>query len=130
MVSGVPDLSLPEIIETYWNVNHDSTGIKRRDCTEIIETYWNVNVIERAIEDNLTGNNRNILECKYRHLSQSCLPENEIIETYWNVNIERYAIRWHMGFRNNRNILECKFCFAHLLLHSLLRNNRNILECK
>ena len=112
MVSGVPDLSLPEIIETYWNVNHDSTGIKRRDCTEIIETYWNVNVIERAIEDNLTGNNRNILECKFFRIS-SAFPEiAEIIETYWNVNckmlqfqdsshIEIIETYWNVNWRES-----------------------------
>ena len=54
------------------------------------------------------GNNRNILECKFRKSNR----------TYNRVD------------GNNRNILECKFRFIGDKENANTGNNRNILECK
>ncbi len=59
---------MPEIIETYWNVNFLTVNLLNLKDAEIIETYWNVNF--------LTVNLLN-------------LKDAEIIETYWNVNSGR-----------------------------------------
>ena len=75
-----------EIIETYWNVNNNSTENFTAAQNEIIETYWNVNLICILYLFRL-----------YR----------EIIETYWNVNFVAKLKRPSL-LRNNRNILECK----------------------
>ncbi len=54
-----------EIIETYWNVNYAHVNTDLQGTAEIIETYWNVNITAVAITAvAITGNNRNILECK------------------------------------------------------------------
>ena len=53
-----------EIIETYWNVNNNSTENFTAAQNEIIETYWNVNFVAKLKRPSLLRNNRNILECK------------------------------------------------------------------
>ena len=54
---------------------------------EIIETYWNVNAAFIPISTaSLAGNNRNILECKSEQKEIWDKQTREIIETYWNVN--------------------------------------------
>ena len=76
-----------EIIETYWNVNYAHVNTDLQGTAEIIETYWNVNITAVAITAvAITGNNRNILECK-----------SETLE-----DVDKKADG------NNRNILECK----------------------
>ena len=88
MVAGVPDLSLPVLIETYWNVKHSLTMQKSVSLLVLIETYWNVKVIE----------DRNALTV-----------ESVLIETYWNVKI-LYSLGTLPIISINRNILECKVC--------------------
>ena len=58
-----------EIIETYWNVKKTTALEERCSNSEIIETYWNVKEVRYSQGGNATcGNNRNILECKVKHL--------------------------------------------------------------
>ena len=57
----------------------------------------------------MSGNNRNILECKCLKLQDtSDISDREIIETYWNVNQGYAKVLETDATRNNRNILECK----------------------
>ena len=77
----------PEIIETYWNVNKGGIGKTTTSDSgnnrNILECKWKSNT-EHFLGD--IRNNRNILECKSILLQTDHLPAPEIIETYWNVN--------------------------------------------
>ena len=56
----------------------------------LIETLWNVNIFPASAEISASfGINRNIVECKSRHmyvLPRGCAV---LIETLWNVNTKR-----------------------------------------
>ena len=63
------------------------TVLSSAPCAEIIETYWNVNVFFVFFPlFSSSGNNRNILECKFWQFVTLGICSEEIIETYWNVN--------------------------------------------
>ena len=65
---------------------------------EIIETYWNVNTVNSVKrEDGVSGNNRNILECKCALSSWTFCIASEIIETYWNVNEKWGSLQWDVA---------------------------------
>ena len=99
---------MSEIIETYWNVNVAQLKCMLTSKSEIIETYWNVNFFPDYVCMTTSGNNRNILECKFYMPCSDVFCSHEIIETYWNVNegMEEYIKSVAKG--NNRNILQCK----------------------
>ena len=97
------------LIETYWNVNADKTGLRPAFCKVLIETYWNVN-----FGDNI----------------QTPGGHKVLIETYWNVNIVFWSIYTCAFLSINRNILECKYYPGKRTAGSEQSINRNILECK
>ena len=54
---------------------------------ELIETLWNVNYFKDKAINDITGINRNIVECKYSHTGIIQSKKCELIETLWNVNL-------------------------------------------
>ena len=54
-----------ELIETLWNVNSAAALIVELRSRELIETLWNVNRSDFLSGLNVSGINRNIVECKY-----------------------------------------------------------------
>ena len=75
----------------------------------LIETLWNVKSdADIIIVGTGTSINRNIVECKDRHV---------------------YPLhRWSCGI--NRNIVECKVVYKMQQRSAMCRINRNIVECK
>ena len=55
----------------------------------------------------VTGINRNIVECKYKEIITEFITLGELIETLWNVNTNK-EMRQGINTRINRNILECR----------------------
>ena len=51
----------------------------------LIETYWNVKADNTGLRPAFCSINRNILECKERSRIRLTLLYNVLIETYWNV---------------------------------------------
>ena len=77
---------------------------------ELIETLWNVNNIEETnTEENKTGINRNIVECKSYGMNAFNKMTAELIETLWNVNNDIVYLVFCAKKRINRNIVECKY---------------------
>ena len=96
------------LIETLWNVKNPegSAGIERRHV--LIETLWNVKMQNYQHRIRQISINRNIVECKDKHVrSQKPFP-----------------------FRINRNIVECKDDSYRNSVRWRFRINRNIVECK
>ena len=54
-----------ELIDTLWNVNLLLDIISQHKAIELIDTLWNVNNEETNTEENKTGINRYIMECKF-----------------------------------------------------------------
>ena len=54
-----------ELIDTLWNVNLTGDLDNRTTAFELIDTLWNVNNEETNTEENKTGINRYIMECKF-----------------------------------------------------------------
>ena len=74
----------------------------------LIETYWNVKADNTGLRPAFCSINRNILECKERSRIRLTLLYNVLIETYWNVKIRVIWKDLVLDLSINRNILECK----------------------
>ena len=80
--------------------------------TVLIETYWNVNIQFGWFTGNVSGINRNILECKYCLCRCSRISFLVLIETYWNVNFISHLsgkYRWIVLIETYWNV-NCGFC--------------------
>ena len=58
-------MSVPELIDTLWNVNPCNHLYSRDGWIELIDTLWNVNEVSSAVSEvSSNGINRYIMECK------------------------------------------------------------------
>ena len=74
------------LIETLWNVKFQDAWKKEGENTVLIETLWNVKTVWYCTHSSVSSINRNIVECKAKHIT---------FNTFHNLRI-------------NRNIVECK----------------------
>ena len=103
-------MRLAVLIETLWNVKHNSERFCFRSTTVLIETLWNVKKIRKPLIL-LHGNriNRNIVECKVSYATPQQIGASAVlIETLWNVKEKRERKVENAGYCINRNIVECK----------------------
>ena len=78
----------------------------------------------------VTGINRNIMECKDHPLMELCEAGRVLIETLWNVKYVSQRKHTRADGSINRNIMECKDSMSKLFETLNDSINRNIMECK
>ena len=84
--------------------------IGQHGCFDVlIETLWNVKIFPSPpLASDVTGINRNIMECKDHPLMELCEAGRVLIETLWNVKYVSQRKHTRADGSINRNIMECK----------------------
>ena len=75
------------LIDTWWNVNGETSSFGVRGFCVLIDTWWNVNLKRGYItQQELERFNRYMVECEFTYDSFKKIVQIVLIDTWWNVN--------------------------------------------